>query len=298
MKRTAAYETANTVSSLPNACGTASPVMKMEIIEISRAARSASPSGSAALAAHTNADHAHQISASTSSPRPAPRQLSSCVISAVTWVTANTKTRSRGARPGLSGARRSLAGRAVPSKPLGQERVDDLPAPVHLLDQAATRQARKGARRRRSRAQAVAVGQLRARQSVAGVVGQQVEGLALGRLRLLAVRQRLLGHGEVGGLVVHEQLECVLDQLEIDRPAGALRPCRPRELLRALRVGAGQLEQVFEGALRDRAVRRLELKRQELAEVRPADRRQPHLDRLVEDRLVAVVEQHLQVFAD
>ncbi len=62
--------TANSVASLLNARGTASPVMKMKTVAINRLARSVAELVVCALAAHTNADHAHQISASTSIDSP------------------------------------------------------------------------------------------------------------------------------------------------------------------------------------------------------------------------------------
>src|SRR4029078_7213664 len=56
--------------------------------------------GSVAFAAHTNADHAHQISASTNSPSPAPSHVRWCEMSDVTCVTAKTKTRSQSSSTG------------------------------------------------------------------------------------------------------------------------------------------------------------------------------------------------------
>ena len=62
---------------------------------------------SCAFAAHTNADHAHHTSASTSIERPRPAHVRSLASSVVTWVTAKTNTRSHSSSTGL--VRRSSA---------------------------------------------------------------------------------------------------------------------------------------------------------------------------------------------
>src|SRR4051812_24964415 len=69
--------------------------MKIETSEATRAKRKVALRGSVAFAAHTNADQAHQMRASTTRPWPTPSQLSSSVMSAVTCDIAKTKTRSQ-----------------------------------------------------------------------------------------------------------------------------------------------------------------------------------------------------------
>ena len=76
----------------------------------SRHARSIRDCSSCALAAHTNADHAHHTRARTSIASPNRAQLVSCASSVVTWVTAKTKTRSHSNSTGV--VRRSAAGSA------------------------------------------------------------------------------------------------------------------------------------------------------------------------------------------
>src|SRR4051812_13624971 len=105
MKRTSAYETAKVVASLPKAWGRVRPVMKIETSARTRAARKVVLAGSVAFAAQTNADHAHQIRASSNRPCPSPSQLSSSEMSDVTCVTAKTKTRSQ--RSSTGAVRRS-----------------------------------------------------------------------------------------------------------------------------------------------------------------------------------------------
>src|SRR5881275_3063211 len=54
-----------------------------------------------ALAAHTNADQDHHTSAKTSIERPKPAQVKSRESNVVTWVTANTNTRSQRSSTGV-----------------------------------------------------------------------------------------------------------------------------------------------------------------------------------------------------
>src|SRR5947209_11793548 len=68
--------------------------MKMNAVASSRAIRSDAESLSWAFAAHTNADHAHHTSARISIARPNPAQLRWRESSVVTWVIANTNTKS------------------------------------------------------------------------------------------------------------------------------------------------------------------------------------------------------------
>ena len=89
----------------------ARPVTKMRTIASSSDPRRTGESLSCALAAHTNADHAHHTSASTSIERPNPAQVSECASSAVTCVTAKTKTRSQRSSTGL--VRRSISRRSI-----------------------------------------------------------------------------------------------------------------------------------------------------------------------------------------
>src|SRR5690349_20431195 len=72
MSRTTAYVPANTIASLPNACGTASPATKMKTVAVSSAASRLGDPAACAFAAHTNADHAHHTRARTSIERPNP----------------------------------------------------------------------------------------------------------------------------------------------------------------------------------------------------------------------------------
>src|ERR1700733_440064 len=81
--------------------------MKIAIEDTSRQARSVGEPATCAFAAHTNADHAHHTSASTSIARPNPRQVRSRHSSVVTCVIANTNTRSHSSSTGLD--RRSSA---------------------------------------------------------------------------------------------------------------------------------------------------------------------------------------------
>ena len=81
--------------------------MKIATDEISRQARSVGESATCAFAAHTYADHAHHTSASTSIARPNPRQVRSRHSSVVTWVIANTNTRSQSSSTGAWSRRSS-----------------------------------------------------------------------------------------------------------------------------------------------------------------------------------------------
>ena len=99
--RTTAYVQANSVPSLPNAWGTDSPATKMNTVATSSVGRTTGESAGLAFTTHTKADHAHHISASTSIARPKPAQLCSRESSVVTWVTANTNTRSQNSSTGL-----------------------------------------------------------------------------------------------------------------------------------------------------------------------------------------------------
>src|SRR3954447_10592654 len=83
------------MASSPKACGTASATTKVRIIATNSSARTWDARGSCAFVTHTNADHAHHTSASTSMARPKPAQVRSCTRRVETWVTANTKTRSQ-----------------------------------------------------------------------------------------------------------------------------------------------------------------------------------------------------------
>src|SRR3979490_2741657 len=84
--------------------------MKMRTIASRSASRSVGAAVSCAFAAHTNADHAHQTRARTSIERPKPAHVRSWASSAVTCVTAKTKTRSQRSSTGL--VRRSI-GRSI-----------------------------------------------------------------------------------------------------------------------------------------------------------------------------------------
>ncbi len=68
--------------------------MKMSTVESSSTTRSTGESPASALAAHTNADHAHHTSASTSIASPNRVHPTSSNSSVVTCVIANTNTRS------------------------------------------------------------------------------------------------------------------------------------------------------------------------------------------------------------
>jgi hypothetical protein len=92
--RTTAYATTNRVESAPNACGSASPARKMNTVASSMFKRSARELVGCALAAQTNADHAHQMSASASIDSPNLVQLGRLASSVVTCVIANANTRS------------------------------------------------------------------------------------------------------------------------------------------------------------------------------------------------------------
>jgi hypothetical protein len=81
--------------------------MKIGTIATSRTARRVGASSDSALAAHTYADHAHHISASTSIERASAVHVRSADRSVVTWVTANTNTRSHSSSTGV--VRRSAA---------------------------------------------------------------------------------------------------------------------------------------------------------------------------------------------
>src|SRR5437764_3479578 len=106
------YVTANRVASVPNACGSARPVRRINREASSKTPRSTAASGSWALVAHTNADHAHHTSARTSIERPKPVQDRLDPSRVVTWVTANTNTRSHRSSTApveRSGIRRAVA---------------------------------------------------------------------------------------------------------------------------------------------------------------------------------------------
>ena len=75
--------------------------MKMKTVASSRHSRRLGAVVGCAFAAQTNADHAHQISASASIERPKPDQVKSRESSEVTCVTANTNTRSHNSSSGL-----------------------------------------------------------------------------------------------------------------------------------------------------------------------------------------------------
>jgi hypothetical protein len=75
--------------------------MKISTIPTSKTPRSTCDSSCSAFAAHTYADHAHQTRASTSIPRPKPGHDKSRERSVVTWVKANTNTRSHNSSTGV-----------------------------------------------------------------------------------------------------------------------------------------------------------------------------------------------------
>ena len=75
--------------------------MKINPVAASSTPWNVAESGSSALVAHTNADHAHQISASTSPARPSPAQVSSWLNNVMTCVTAKTNTRSHRSSTGV-----------------------------------------------------------------------------------------------------------------------------------------------------------------------------------------------------
>lgn len=81
--------------------------MKIEMLAARRQNRRIGEPAVCALAAQTHADHAHHTSASTSIDRPKPAQVRSRHRSVVTWVIANTNTRSH--RSSTGALRRSSA---------------------------------------------------------------------------------------------------------------------------------------------------------------------------------------------
>src|SRR5579859_5042095 len=79
--------------------------MKMKAVAVRSASRSVRASSASALTAQTKADHAHHTKARASIARPNPAHLWWPESSVVTWVTANTNTRSH--RSSIGDVRRS-----------------------------------------------------------------------------------------------------------------------------------------------------------------------------------------------
>ncbi len=87
--------------------------MKMAMVAQSRLRVIARELAAWALLAHTKADHAHQMRARTSIARASPAQVRSLASSVVTWVTANTNTRSHSSSTGLVRRSSILCGRSI-----------------------------------------------------------------------------------------------------------------------------------------------------------------------------------------
>src|SRR5437588_10842033 len=99
--RTDAYEATKMAASPWKAEGSATPAMNIITNARSRTTRNMRDCSSSALAAQTNADHAHHTSASNSNERPTDGQVRSRLIVVDTCVTAKTKTRSQSNSTGL-----------------------------------------------------------------------------------------------------------------------------------------------------------------------------------------------------
>src|SRR3954447_2222088 len=85
-----------------NASGTASATTSIAAITTNIASRTRPSSGLSVFVSHAYAAHAHQSAASTTRPRTSPPQVGSFESRLVTWVIANTKTRSKKSSSGVT----------------------------------------------------------------------------------------------------------------------------------------------------------------------------------------------------
>ena len=144
--RTTKYVTPKSTPYWPKASGAASAVRNIAPMAASSTKRASPSSASVVVPIHTYATHAHHSTVSTAMPRSSPSQVGSAAINAVTWVSANTKTRSKNSssavtrRCSVAGSatltRRTLAGAGTsgdptaPREPAGVGRHRDFEGPA------------------------------------------------------------------------------------------------------------------------------------------------------------------------
>ena len=100
--RTTTNATAKVSASSPNASGTASAATRNAAIAANITSRTAPSSGSSTLVNQAYPTHAHQSTPSTNIAWPTPAQLGRSTITAVHWVSASTKTRSKNSSSGVT----------------------------------------------------------------------------------------------------------------------------------------------------------------------------------------------------
>ena len=139
-----------------------------------------------------------------------------------------------------------------------------------------------------------------ARDRVPASIGQQLQRPHLVDLTLVPAGQNVQDRGKLGPLDRLDEPVMGADH-RLERDGLTVRgvgPRLPRELLGAARVRAREIEEMGECLLLGRLSGRLELEVQILEKVGSLDARQLHPGGLAEDRLVGVLEHHLQRIAD
>ena len=191
-------------------------------------------------------------------------------------------------------------GRRAP-QPLVEQRVDDVPAPVALVDQAA---ALAGGRApaapgsgSRSRRAPRAAGWSRCRRPRSARSCSARSSLTSPSSPLASRSSRTENSDR--SIVCTSRSWARITASSVTGSDGCVAvQALPGELLGAARVRAGGVQQVVERVLVGRLAGGLELVVEVLEEVDPADLRQLQVGRLAEQRLLGVLEHHLQRVAD